>query len=140
MGPFGPYSIWGASAPIEGGFGSNWGVLPVKRNSVYKELWRKVIDLMGLRSHVNMTFQLVRFWFILVTLVICRHLVLTLSLPLEFSHFFLLEQSVNRPVAVETTEELWPGLLSDVFHRPTAHCAPEAATQVGKNSSSLFLP
>ena len=45
--------------PSEGGFGSNWGVLPVKRNSVYKELWRKVIDLMGLGSHVNVTFQLV---------------------------------------------------------------------------------
>jgi len=76
--------------PSEGGFDSNWGVLPVKRNSVYKELWRKVIDLMGLGSHVNVTFQLVRFWFILVTLVICRHLVLTASSTLSSRVFSLL--------------------------------------------------
>ena len=51
----------------------------MKRNSVYKELWRKVIDLMGLGNHVNVTFQLARFWFTLVTLVMLRHLELAVS-------------------------------------------------------------
>ena len=36
-------------------------------------------DLMGLGSHVKVTFQLARFWFTLVTLVMHRHLVLTAS-------------------------------------------------------------
>ena len=46
---------------------------------------------MGLESHVNVTFWMVRFWFILVTLVMCRQLVLLLlRLPLWFSPLFFL--------------------------------------------------
>ena len=118
------------------------GICPVKGNFLYKVLLRKVNSLTGLGSHVNVTFQLVRFWFILITLVMCRHVVLLLlRCSLWFSpRFFLFTPSANRPVAMEATEELWPGLLSGVFHRPTAHCAPEAATQVGKDSPFLFLP
>ena len=114
-----------------GGFTPNRGVLPVKGNSVYKALWRKVTGLMGLESHVNVTFRLARFWFILVTLVMCRHLVLTAYSKASSTIFsFLLFTSANRRVAVETTEELWAELLSGVFWRPTAHCAPVTATQV----------
>ena len=51
----------------------------MKGNSVYKALGRKVTGLMGLESHVNVTFRLARLWFILLTLVTHRHLVLTAS-------------------------------------------------------------
>ena len=78
--PFGPFLTLsnlgsfdfrlGPSTPVR-------GVLPVKGNSVYKAAWRKVTGLMGLESHVNVTLWLARFWFILVTLVMGRHLVLT---------------------------------------------------------------
>ena len=89
----------------------------------YKALRIKVAGLMGLGTHVNVTFRLARFWFILVTLVMCKHLVLLLlRLPLWFSPlFFLLTPSANRSVAVEAAEELWPGLPSGVFQRP--HCS-----------------
>ena len=78
---------------------------------------------MGLGTHVNVTFRLARFWFILVTLVTYRHLVLLpLRLPIWFSPlFFLLTPSAIRSVAMEAAEELWPGLPSGVFQRP--HCS-----------------
>ena len=61
----------------------------------------------------------------------CRHLVLTAYSKASSTIFsFLLFASANRRVAVETTEELWPELLSGVFWRPTAHCAPVTVTQV----------
>jgi hypothetical protein len=60
-------------------FSSHLGGFTGRREIVYKVLWRKVTDLMGLGSHVNVTFQLARFWFTLVTLVMHRHLVLTAS-------------------------------------------------------------
>ena len=98
----------GASTPVR-------RVLPVKGNSVYKALWRKVTGLMVLESHVNVTFRLARFWFILVTLVMCRHLVPTAYSKASSMIFsFLLKPSANRRVAVETSEELWPELLSGV--------------------------
>ena len=85
---------------------------------------------MGLGNHVTETFWLARFWFILLTLVTHRHLVLTpLRLHLGFSRLFLLEPSANRRVAVGITEELWPGLPSGVSQRPAAQGASVAATQ-----------
>ena len=78
--------------------------------------WTKVTGLMELGSHVNVTLWLARFWFILVTLVMCRHLVLTAYSKASSMIFsFLLFTSANRRVAVETTEELWAELLSGVF-------------------------
>ena len=67
-------------APISGeeALAPIWSVLPMEGNSVYKALWTKVTGLMGLGSH-GVTFQLARFWFTLVTLVMHRHLVLTAS-------------------------------------------------------------
>ena len=59
---------------------------------------------MGLGSHINVAYQLSRFWFVLVTLVTGRHLVLfPLRLPLCFLASFF---SVNRQEGVEATEEL----------------------------------
>ena len=59
---------------------------------------------MGLGSHINVTYKLARFWFILVTLVTGRHLVLfPLRLPLCFLASFF---SVNRQEVMEATEEL----------------------------------
>ena len=58
---------------------------------------------MGLGSHINVTYKLARFWFILVTLVTGGHLVLfPLRLPLCFLASFF---SVNRQEVVEATEE-----------------------------------
>ena len=45
----------------------------------YKVFWREATGLMGLGIHVNVTFCLNRFWFILVTLVIHRQWVLIAS-------------------------------------------------------------
>ena len=45
----------------------------------YKVFWREATGLMGLGIHVNVTFWLTRFWFILVTLVIHRQWVLIAS-------------------------------------------------------------
>ena len=42
----------------------------MKENSFYKAFWTKVIDLRELGGHVSVTFQLARFWFILIILVI----------------------------------------------------------------------
>ena len=42
----------------------------MKENFFYKEFWTNAIDLMELGGHISVTFQLARFWFILVTLVI----------------------------------------------------------------------
>ena len=66
------------------------GVLLVKGNSVYQALWRKVTGLMGLESHVNVTLRLAKFWFILLTLVMHRHLVLTASSKASSRVFSLL--------------------------------------------------
>ena len=49
----------------------------MKENSIYKAFWTKVTDLMRLGSQVSVIFWLARFWFILATLVIHKHLVLT---------------------------------------------------------------
>ena len=46
---------------------------------MYKTLWRKITGLMRMVSHVNVTFRLARLWFILVTLVMHRHLELAAS-------------------------------------------------------------
>ena len=117
LGPFLTLSNLGSFGFHVGALTSVRGVLPVKGNSVYKAVWRKVTGLMGLESHVNVTLWLARFWFILVTLVMCRHLVLTFYHSKSSSTIFsfLLKPSANRRVAVETTEELWPELLSGVF-------------------------
>ena len=115
-----------------------WSVLAI-RETVYKALWRKVASLMGLGSRVNVTFWMVRFWFILVTLVMCRHLeLLPLWLPLWFSPlFFLLTPSANRPVAVEATKELW--LSSGVFQRPHCSLGPSSCCQMGEGFSFWLL-
>ena len=85
---------------------------------------------MGLGNQVTETFWLARFWFILLTLVTHRLLVLTpLRLHLGFSRLFLLKPSANRRVTVGTTEELWPGLPSGVSQWLAAQGAPVAATQ-----------
>ena len=77
LGPFLTLSNLGSFGFHLGALTPVRGVLPVKGNSVYKAAWRKVTGLMGLESHVNVTLWLARFWFILVTLVMGRHLVLT---------------------------------------------------------------
>ena len=59
---------------------------------------------MGLGSHINVTYHLARFWFVLVTLVTGRNLVLfPLRLPLCFLASFF---SVKRQEGVEATGEL----------------------------------
>ena len=77
LGPFLTLSNLGSFGFHVGALTPVRGVLPVKGNSVYKAVWRKVTGLMRLESHVNVTFRLARFWFILVTLVMGRHLELT---------------------------------------------------------------
>ena len=115
------------------------GICPVKGNFLYKVLLRKVNSLTGLGSHVNVTFQLVRFWFILITLVMCRHVVLLLlRCSLWFSpRFFLFTPSANRPVAMEATEELWPGLPSGMCQRPQCSLGPSSCHPNGWGSLLL---
>ena len=110
-----------------------WSILPVKGNLLYKALWIKVAFLMRLGTHVNVTFRLARFWYILVTLVTYRHLVLLpLRLSLWFSPvFFLLTPSLIRSVAMEAAEELWPGLPSGVFQKPHCSLGPSSCDQMG---------
>ena len=71
----------------------------------YKVFWREATGLMGLGIHVNVTFWLTRFWFILVTLVIHRQRVLIASSKI-FS-VFLVSFSLN---PLQTGEWLWKGL------------------------------
>ena len=58
-----------------GGLWLKFGVLSLWRKTLI--FWTKITGLLGLGNHVNVTIWLARFWFILVTLVTCRHLVLT---------------------------------------------------------------
>ena len=83
---------------------------------------------MGLGTHVNETFQLIGFWFILITLVMCTHVVLLpVRLSLWFSpYFFLLTPSGNRSVAVETTERFWLESPSGIFQRPQFSLGPSS--------------
>ena len=53
--------------------------------------------------------------------------------------FFLLTLSANRPAAVETTEELWPGLPSGVFQRPHCSLGPSSCCQMGEGFSFWLL-
>ena len=93
----------------------------MKENSLYKAFWTKATGLMGLGSHISAAFWLAMFWFILVILATCRHLVLTAGAsfkvphptppsPTPASHFFLLKPSANRQVAMKAIEELWARL------------------------------
>ena len=74
-------------------------------------------------SHVNVTFWLTRFWFILVTLVMCRHLELLL---LWLLYGFLLYSFSSR--SLRTGQQLWKQLRNSgqdyplvCSKGPTAH-------------------
>ena len=58
-----------------GGLWLQFGVFSLWRKTPI--FWTKITGLMGLGNPVTVTIWLTRFWFILVTLVMCRHLVLT---------------------------------------------------------------
>ena len=115
-----------------GSFGSNLGCSPCEGKLFIRHFRERSLEP---GSHANVTFQLVRFWFILVTLVMCRHLeLLPLWLSLWFSPlFFLLTPSANRPVAVEATKELWRS--SGVFQRPHCSLGPSSCCQMGEGFS-----
>ena len=61
-------------------------------------------------------------------LVACTGTTLRELYPTPFLFYFFLKPSVNRQVAVEAIEELWPGVLSGMFQRPQVHYAPVTAT------------
>ena len=81
--------------------------------------WTKVTGLMELGSHVNVTLWLARFWFILVTLVTHRHLVLTASC--KASSTFLVSFSSNPCEQASGYGSNW-GTLA----RVTLWCIPKA--------------
>ena len=62
LGPFLTLSNLGSFGFHVGALTSVRGVLPVKGNSVYKAVWRKVTGLMGLESHVNVTLWLASYF------------------------------------------------------------------------------
>ena len=102
------------------------GCSPLKGSFLYKALLRKATNLMGLESYVNMTFWLVKFWFILVTLVIHGHPVLTaysMSSSTVFS-FLSLRTFFKQASSYGSNSGALARILSGVFQRPTAHCHP----------------
>ena len=116
---------------------------------MYKTLWRNITGLMRMVSHVNVTFRLARLWFILITLVMHRHLELAASSKI-FLYSFLISFSLN---PLQTGERLWEqlrnsgllcgllrGLHSDMFQRHTAHCATVVGTQTGEGLPFLKGP